>query len=481
MGLFSKRTAFVSTPAKQALEQAVQACHFESLEDRQMLSLMIDLRLPGGGKTANITGTGQTINVEVWAVSQGGNTSGSDDGFQMLLGSFKTGSGGSVKGDLTATLFDPFTGLSSFEGNRTDLDGDGDIDVGSNDPSTSDNYFVARAGSMTYSGGNVSGSSNSFKIAEVQFKVTSVGSAGDVNLSFVPRGGTSGTAIWAEDRTLTNDLMNPNFSVGSPITLRVPGTGGGGGGTGIDATLSSGVLTVRGTNAVNNIKLNLSGANLIAEVDGKTKSFAASSVSKIKVYGLDGNDVITIGSGVKATRLDGGNGNDVLNGGSLNDTLLGGTGNDQLKGNAGNDLLDGGTGADKVFGGSGRDLASYFSRTKPLTISLDDVANDGEAGEVDNIRVDVEDVEGGAGNDVIRGNSLANQLRGNDGRDSLYGGKGNDSLTGGNGNDRLYGEDGDDKFFAKDNTADSLYGGLGNDRSQHDTVDIRKDIEAVLA
>jgi hypothetical protein len=58
-------------------------------------------------------------------------------------------------------------------------------------------------------------------------------------------------------------------------------------------------------------------------------------------------------------------------------------------GPGGNDVLD---------GGPGRDDTSY-SRTAPVTITLDGVANDGEAGEADNVQV--EDVFTGDGNDTI--------------------------------------------------------------------------------
>lgn len=475
MGLFSKRTSSVSTTTGRTLREAVQACQFESLEDRQLLSLTIDLRLAGGGKTANITSVDQVITMEVWAVASGSNGV-ADEGLFGVMGSFVSSNGGAANGNLSATRLAPFNSSGSSNGQAVDLDGDGDLDVGSTDSSSPDGFFVARASSPVWEGTG-SGDTMSFKIGTLEFKVTQLLTGAETKINFEPRN-SSLAAVWAEDN-LGKDASTGSFQAGSPIVLKSSG-GSDGGGT-IDAKLSNGVLTVRGTNAANNIKLNLSGDNLVAVVDGKKKSFAASSVKKIKVFGLDGNDVITIGSGVKATRLDGGGGNDTLNGGSANDTLLGGAGNDLLKGNAGNDHLDGGTGADKIYGGSGRDLASYFSRKKAVFVSLDDKAKDGQAGEGDNVRSDVEDIDGGAGDDVLRGSSAANRLRGNGGNDSLYGGQGSDLLTGGDGADRLYGEDGNDKFFAKDGEADSLYGGLGNDRSQHDKVDVRKEIEGVLS
>lgn len=85
--------------------------------------------------------------------------------------------------------------------------------------------------------------------------------------------------------------------------------------------------------------------------------FQTSSITRLIAYGNDGDDRITIASGLKlASILAGGKGNDVLQGGSGHDLLLGGDGHDTLTGAAGNDLLFGGAGADLLTGGSGSDL-----------------------------------------------------------------------------------------------------------------------------
>lgn len=57
---------------------------------------------------------------------------------------------------------------------------------------------------------------------------------------------------------------------------------------------------------------------------------------------------------------------------------------------------------------------------------------------------DIENAVGGAGNDTITGNALANQLDGGAGSDTLNGGSGNDTLLAGAGNDLIDGGDGDD-------------------------------------
>ncbi|HMO25359.1 MAG TPA: hypothetical protein PKB10_03750, partial [Tepidisphaeraceae bacterium] len=112
---------------------------------------------------------------------------------------------------------------------------------------------------------------------------------------------------------------------------------------------------------------------------------------------------------------DGGPGNDTLAGANGHDTLVGGPGDDSLSGGNGNDVLVGGPGADLFNGGPGRDTADYSYRTANLSLTIDSTANDGEPNEFDNILGDVENVLGGAGNDVIIGNAKDNYLAGNGG------------------------------------------------------------------
>ena len=61
-----------------------------------------------------------------------------------------------------------------------------------------------------------------------------------------------------------------------------------------------------------------------------------------------------------------------------------------------------------------------------MIADLDDVADDGVAGEGDNARTDVETLIGGNAADTLTGNSANNGLDGGPGADSLNGGAGND-------------------------------------------------------
>ncbi len=176
----------------------------------------------------------------------------------------------------------------------------------------------------------------------------------------------------------------------------------------------------------------------------------------------DGNDEATIydSFGLPA-RIDGGTGNDVLTDGAGVDELIGGEGDDWLFMEVSPDAD-----ADTLWGGPGHDRASYGQRDVPLTLSLDDVANDGAAGEQDNIHTDVEGLFGGRGNDVVTGSAGDEVLSGGDGADTVSGLGGNDTLllTGATHAD---GGPGDDTFKPSyevcGNGHETVIGGPGTD------------------
>jgi Ca2+-binding RTX toxin-like protein len=200
--------------------------------------------------------------------------------------------------------------------------------------------------------------------------------------------------------------------------------------------------------------------------------------------GTDGNDTIT-----------GTAGNDVIATGAGNDTVFGLGGNDTVCMGAGNDTFDGGPGsdffvsestpdgADHFIGGGfpqfGGDYFSYANRTVTVTVTLDGLANDGQAGEGDNIDPGSY-VEGGKGPDVLTGSAGHDYLNGMAGNDTLTGLGGDDELFGNNGSDRLIGGQGDDYTLGgNDNDvsiaepvldgADFFEGGPGRDEAQYKT------------
>ncbi len=160
------------------------------------------------------------------------------------------------------------------------------------------------------------------------------------------------------------------------------------------------------------------------------------------LVGLGGNDTLSASRG--AVTLDGGAGNDTLFGGAWADKLFGGDGNDVLKLGAG-DFADGGAGRDtfvviagstgsSVKGGDGTDRlrADYSSFNAPLVVDLAPVGNSGTLPSgIAFTGIEIIDVTGGRGNDLITGNSGANRLLGGAGADVLNGGEGNDLLDAG--------------------------------------------------
>jgi Ca2+-binding RTX toxin-like protein len=143
----------------------------------------------------------------------------------------------------------------------------------------------------------------------------------------------------------------------------------------------------------------------------------------------------------------GGDSDDHIVGSAAANRLEGGDGTDILEGGGGADVLVGGQGADELRGGADFDRVEYpgtpaTDDDENQTITIDDAANDGIAGEEDNVRTDVEDVDAGPGNDRITGSAGANTLMGGDGNDDLTGGGGVDTFFGGAGADTLHARDG---------------------------------------
>jgi Ca2+-binding RTX toxin-like protein len=127
--------------------------------------------------------------------------------------------------------------------------------------------------------------------------------------------------------------------------------------------------------------------------------------------GLGGNDDLNGGpasdlmlGGAGNDALAGGDGRDQLNGDEGNDNLEGGAGNDTVNGNAGDDNLEGGANGDALNGGDGIDTAAFSARSKNVSVTMDGVPNDGERGEGDNVRGDVESTKTGSGDDTIKAN-----------------------------------------------------------------------------
>ena len=155
----------------------------------------------------------------------------------------------------------------------------------------------------------------------------------------------------------------------------------------------------------------------------------------------DGPSTIDAGAGGD-NPIYGEGGDDVIHGGVGSDNLMGQEGNDTLDGGPGDDYLEGVPcgycqdeeithGRDTYIGGGGSDSVTYEGRSENLSLSLDGVANDGAAGEGDNIGADIGTVIGGHGSDTMTGNDRRNVFGGGEGDDVLTGGGSDDQLHGG--------------------------------------------------
>jgi hypothetical protein len=118
----------------------------DRLERRQLLSLTIDLRLSDDSKTVVVDHVGQVVQIQVYGQPRGVNANMTDEGLADICGSFLSGDelGGAARGNLKVSRVYPYNATGSTNGKQVDLDGDGDLDVGSNKPSSAKGYYAGR-------------------------------------------------------------------------------------------------------------------------------------------------------------------------------------------------------------------------------------------------------------------------------------------------------------------------------------------------
>jgi Ca2+-binding RTX toxin-like protein len=145
-----------------------------------------------------------------------------------------------------------------------------------------------------------------------------------------------------------------------------------------------------------------------------------------------------------------GGGNDLVEAGAGNNVIAGGVGDDVLRASAqvGNDVFD---------GGGGNDTYDASATSANATIDLSKGTALGAALGID-LLTDVENVNGGSGDDAITGNSAANIINAGAGNDTVNGDSGNDTFVAGtaDGNDVYTGGSGLDTYDASSTLADAL-------------------------
>lgn len=165
-----------------------------------------------------------------------------------------------------------------------------------------------------------------------------------------------------------------------------------------------------------------------------------------------------------------GDGDDtVYTGGPFRAELFGGPGDDTL-------VAVNGTHGGLASGGPGIDTAALSSQEgHPISITLDDVADDGMPGAGFNVASDVENVSASSvlwpEGAVTAERYGAVTLTGNAGPNELTAGDGDDTLTGGGGSDVLFGRGGNDTLRARDGEPDRVECGRGADTAIVDPLD----------
>ncbi|MEL6556238.1 MAG: calcium-binding protein [Cyanobacteria bacterium J06621_11] len=170
------------------------------------------------------------------------------------------------------------------------------------------------------------------------------------------------------------------------------------------------------------------------------------------IWGSHGDDTI-----------HGTHGNDVIFGKDGNDVIYAGYGRDVIYAGAGDDKIYGGFGNDYISGGEGNDTVSWEHWGKGLYADLSSQRVYFYKGGGAEYMHSIENMDGSQGNDILKGNNIANVINGLNGNDRIFGRGGNDTLRGQAGHDRLYGGSGNDKLNGGEGN-DRSYGGSGNDR-----------------
>ncbi|MEH6519492.1 MAG: calcium-binding protein, partial [Halioglobus sp.] len=139
--------------------------------------------------------------------------------------------------------------------------------------------------------------------------------------------------------------------------------------------------------------------------------------------------------------FEGGPVNDHLSGDVDSNALHGLGGQDRLEGGAGSDFLEGGAGSDMLSGGDGGDIL-FGSARAGLVDELDPGSQHDQfyLSEITDIAGDINNLDGGTGDDYVSGGEFTDYIDGGAGADYLLGGTGQDYIHGGDDQDIIYGD-----------------------------------------
>lgn len=201
------------------------------------------------------------------------------------------------------------------------------------------------------------------------------------------------------------------------------------------------------------------------DINGAQAIYGAAQAGASKVYDMpNGQNNLTILTGIPNLLINGNNAVNNITGSSANEFFYGGGGDDVIRGGAGDDwfyasLLDGN---DSYSGGDNWDIIDYSGVAGVVSINQLEGYTSGSAG-VDILIEIFEQIVGSQYNDVLSGNHGINCIDGNGGDDLIWGNNGDDLVRGGPGNDSFYCSmgDGDDRIMGGDGWDHLDYSALG--------------------
>jgi hypothetical protein len=305
---------------------------------------------------------------------------------------------------------------------------------------------TAKTKGDSFSGGTELASATTAKVDTITFAArTAVGSAINVSLNGTADDGDITTSevdnILDDFEVVTGTAYNDILTSG---TTQASYTLNGGDGNDLLASKVDHGAAFNGGNGIDTVDYHLRAAGVTVTMDGakaddgyvSDSKYVLDNVAKDVEYLLGTDYIDKITGNSLANVITPGAGADIVFGGDGDDRLVSGYVNDGTT----NDKLDGN---DVFSGGNGADTIDYSNRvaagTKGISVTLDAViASDGTvtsgtasgviATEADKIGVDVENIWGTIGDDILVGTNDVNVLYGLGGKDKVTAKAGNDQV-----------------------------------------------------
>jgi hypothetical protein len=177
-------------------------------------SVEFDLRVHGTGeKEATVGNGGEYVLLDLYAVLHDLDGDPSNDSLGIASGNFRSSTGGLLGNLFALQPPPPFNSLGSTAGTPADLDGDGDLDIGTNGTSASGAYAV-RSGAVVDNppGGQL--------IAHVLFFTQPFGSADSTEVNYLQRTVSTGLLAAFDGGPLRSPSPDTfTFSDGTPVVV----------------------------------------------------------------------------------------------------------------------------------------------------------------------------------------------------------------------------------------------------------------------